>query len=196
MRGVRKKRSIQHSRIMLSKSNLRLAVKQQIKRMTADDKEHASQQILRLLEVHPQFQRAHTVMLFYSLPDEVNTHGFIQKWATQKRILLPRVEGDHIIPCEYSEDKRTKGAYGIMEPERIPALASNVNLIVVPGVAFDYSGNRLGRGKGYYDRFLSQESWRSVPKIGICFPCQLLECVPTDSHDIRMDDVIGTFESR
>ncbi len=162
--------------------------------MTTEEKEQASQQMLRLLEAHPQFQRAHTVMLFYSLPDEINTHKFIQKWASHKRILLPRVEGNDIIPCEYSEEKLTHGAYGIMEPEGIPASTSNVNLIVVPGVAFDYSGNRLGRGKGYYDRFLSQENLRSVPKIGICFPCQLLDCVPTDPHDIRMDDVIGTTE--
>lgn len=163
--------------------------------MTAEEKMHASQQILRSLEVHPQFQRAHTVMLFYSLPDEINTHEFIQKWSSHKRILLPRVEGDEIYPCEYSEEKLTQGAYGIMEPDGLPAFVSNVDLIVVPGVAFDYSGNRLGRGKGYYDRFLSQENSCSVPKIGICFPCQLLECVPTNSHDIRMDDVIGTIEN-
>lgn len=175
---------------MLSKTNLRQNVKQRIKLMTMKERLRASHQVLKRLEENQHFQEAHVVMLFYSLPDEVCTHDFIQNWSRYKRILLPRVEGDEIIPSEYVETKLTQGAYGIMEPLGGNSLISDIQLVVVPGVAFDRSGNRLGRGKGYYDRFLSQGTLQSVYKIGICFPCQLVENVPTEMQDIRMNEVI------
>ena len=62
--------------------------------------------------------------------------------------------------------------------------------LIVPGVAFDRKGNRLGRGKGYYDRLLSRMAHTDVYKLGICFPYQLVESVPTDAHDIAMDEIL------
>ena len=81
------------------------------------------------------------------------------------------------------------GAYNIMEPtgELFVDYAS-IDLAVIPGVAFDREGNRMGRGKGYYDRLLPK--LRSTYKIGICLPFQLVERVPTDEHDVKMDEVI------
>ena len=93
---------------MLSKTNLRQNVKQRIKLMTMKERLRASHQVLKRLEENQHFQEAHVVMLFYSLPDEVCTHDFIQKWSRYKRILLPRVEGDEIIPSEYVETKLRK----------------------------------------------------------------------------------------
>ena len=130
---------------------------------------HQSQsaEILAALEAHPAFRTASTILLYHSLPDEVDTHSFIRKWSAKKQILLPVVE------------------------EPTGALFTDydaIDFIVVPGVAFDRNGNRLGRGKGYYDRLLPRIP--SAYKAGICFPFQIVEEVPAEMFDIRMDKVI------
>lgn len=129
-------------------------------------------------------------MLYHSLKDEVDTHEFIRKWSRKKRILLPVVVGDDLELRIYTgPEDMTIGAYGIEEPigELFTDYAA-IDFIAVPGVAFDRSGNRLGRGKGYYDRLLPRIP--SAYKAGICFPFQLVEEVPAEAFDIRMDKVI------
>lgn len=129
------------------------------------------------------------MMLYSSLPDEVQTHDFIERWRNEKRIILPTVVGDDIIPVELGKDiSFAIGDFDILEPQSEPYHGS-YDLIVVPGMAFDRNGNRLGRGKGYYDRFLCKHL--TTNKIGICFDFQLVEEVPTDDNDIRMDEVIS-----
>lgn len=149
-----------------------------------------SDEILSRVEKHPVFQKAQTVLLYYSLPDEVHTHDFIQKWYNRKRILLPVVVKDTLELYTYTgTDKMTIGAYGIKEPtEGKFNNLKDIDLAIIPGVAFDRRGNRLGRGKGYYDRLLP--FLVGTYKLGICFPYQLLESVPTEDFDIRMNEVI------
>lgn len=152
---------------------------------------HQSQsaEILAVLEAHPAFRAAHIVLLYYSLKDEVDTHEFVRKWSREKRILLPVVVGDNLELRVYTgpEDLAT-GAYGIEEPtgERFTDYAA-IDFAAIPGVAFDAAGNRLGRGKGYYDRLLPH---LTAFKAGICFPFQLVEEVPAEPFDIRMDTII------
>lgn len=149
-----------------------------------------SAEILAALEAHPAFRAASTVLLYHSLKDEVDTHEFIRKWSRKKRILLPVVVGDDLELRIYTgPDDMAIGAYGIDEPtgELFTDYAA-IDFIAVPGVAFDRSGNRLGRGKGYYDRLLPRIP--SAYKAGICFPFQLVEEVPAEAFDIRMDEVI------
>lgn len=149
-----------------------------------------SAEILAALEAHPAFRAASTVLLYHSLKDEVDTHEFIRKWSRKKRILLPVVVGDDLELRIYTGPKDMAiGAYGIDEPtgELFTDYAA-IDFIAVPGVAFDRSGNRLGRGKGYYDRLLPRIP--SAYKAGICFPFQLVEEVPAEAFDIRMDKVI------
>lgn len=87
------------------------------------------------------------------------------------------------------------GAYGIMEPEG-PAFTAydDIDLIITPGVAFDVNHNRLGRGKGYYDRFLQQMRQTHAYKIGVCFPHQLVDSIPVTAYDIPMDEVVSLSE--
>lgn len=152
---------------------------------------HQSQsaEILAALEAHPAFRAAHIVLLYYSLKDEVDTHEFVRKWSREKRILLPVVVGDDLELRVYTgpEDLAT-GSYGIEEPtgELFTDYAA-IDFVAVPGVAFDNAGNRLGRGKGYYDRLLPR---LTAFKAGICFPFQLVEEVPAEPFDIRMDTII------
>ena len=108
-----------------------------------------------------------------------------------KTILLPRVTGEGTMELHrYNGPKDMQtGAYGIMEPTgQLFTDYADIDLAIVPGVAFDHDGNRMGRGKGYYDRLLPKLA--NTYKIGICLPFQLVEKIPTDEHDVRMDEVL------
>ena len=149
-----------------------------------------SMPILEKLEQLPEFKRAQTVMLYWSMKDEVFSHDFIVKWAGKKRIILPCVKGStldlkvfngmyHMIEGEN---------YGIPEPDGPVFMEEHeIDLILIPGIAFDKQNNRMGRGKAYYDKLLNS---LSAYKVGICFDFQILDFIPTDEHDIKMDTVV------
>lgn len=137
-------------------------------------------------------QSAHTILLYYSLPDEVPTSGLISA-LDGKRLVLPRVVGDDLELRLYTgeADLAMSERYHIMEP--VGALFDNyvaIDLAIIPGMAFDERGNRLGRGKGYYDRLLSHEAFASIYKLGLCFDFQLVADIPVEGHDLAMDEVV------
>ena len=173
----------------MEKKELRTLIKTLKKQHTKEQLLEQSEKILAKLEQHPDFINAETVMLYSALPDEVQTQAFLEKWHLKKHIILPTVVGDDIIPVAYGEDTAfAVGDFNILEPQNEP-YTGGFDLIVVPGVAFDGNGNRLGRGRGYYDRFLCHHL--DVKRIGICFDFQLLDEVPSEPFDIRMDEVIS-----
>lgn len=154
--------------------------------------EQLSEPIMRRLLSHPAVTGARTILMYYSLPDEVNTHKAVEMLAAEgKTVLLPRVtdgENMEIRLYEKPEDLE-KGHYGIMEPTGKPFTDyASIDTAVVPGMGFDASGNRLGRGKGYYDRFLPKAI--HAYKIGVCFDFQKQEHIPADSNDVKMDCII------
>jgi len=151
---------------------------------------------LARLENIPLFQQARIIALYHAIPGEVETAGFIHKWICGKQILLPLVEGDNLrlLPYTAGQDLN-KGAFGILEP--CPTGSDciqneEIDLIIVPGIAFDRQGNRLGRGKGYYDRLLST---LSAPRIGLCFSFQLLDHIPVKPFDIQMNAIVTDKET-
>lgn len=175
-----------------TKPVLRSMIRAMKKARTSDELVAQSAVIMKKLENHPAFRKAQRVMLYSSLPDEVATTSFLEKWRHKKQIILPTVVGDDIIPVALDDDTQfAVGDFDIMEPQSHP-YAGGYDLIVVPGMAFDDAGNRLGRGKGYYDRFLCQHV--DIEKIGICFGFQRVACVPTEPTDIRMDEVMSAVE--
>lgn len=132
---------------------------------------------------------AQTVLLYYPLPDEVDVRPLISELAGQGRtVLLPRVTGDTTMELRrYSgEADLCQGAFGIMEPVGdVFTDYSQIDVAVVPAMAYDAQGHRLGRGRGYYDRFLA-----AVPhiyKIGVCFDFQKIDCVPVEATDVSVD---------
>ena len=172
----------------MDKKELRSHIKTLKKQQSKEQLLEQSVQILAKLEQHPDFVKADKVMLYSALPDEVQTQAFLEKWHLMKTIILPTVVGDDIIPVEYGKDTSfAVGDFNILEPQNEP-YTDDFDLIIVPGVAFDRNGNRLGRGKGYYDRFLCHHM--DVKRIGICFDFQLVDEVPSEPFDIRMDEVI------
>ena len=135
----------------------------------------------------------HEVILLYSaLPDEVPTQALMDELVEHgKTVLLPRVINDTDMELRRYTGPQDlqEGAYGIMEPtgELFPDYEA-IGVAIIPGMAFDANGHRLGRGKGYYDRFLSRVPY--IYKIGLCFSWQIVDCVPSDEYDIMMDKVI------
>lgn len=172
----------------MGKKELRTQIKALKKLHTKEQLMEQSERIMAKLEQHPDFIKAEKVMLYNALPDEVQTLDFLEKWHLRKKIILPTVVGDDIVPVEYAKETTfAVGDFNILEPQNEP-YNGDFDLIIVPGVAFDNKGNRLGRGKGYYDRFLCQ--YPNVKRIGICFDFQLVDEVPTEPFDILMDEII------
>lgn len=139
------------------------------------------------------WQEASTLLLYYPLPDEVDVRSLISEAHERgARVLLPVVVGDELELRLYEgETSLREGAFGIKEPtgDLFPlGQYDEIELAVVPGMAFDRDGHRLGRGKGYYDRLLPKLSKARLR--GICFPFQMLDEVPTDVHDIAMHGVV------
>ncbi|MFC0875546.1 5-formyltetrahydrofolate cyclo-ligase [Saccharicrinis sp. FJH2] len=173
-----------------SKPEVRKKIREITASFTREEKLSMSDRTTYLLENDPLFQKAEIVALYWSLDDEVNTHRFIEKWNDKKTILLPVIEGDNIYFATYDgmKDMVKEDRFGVLQPGNNNIYnIKTIDLIVVPGVAFDQKNNRLGRGKGYYDRALS---YSKCPKIGICFPHQYIEQLPVDIHDVKVDKVL------
>ena len=123
--------------------------------------------------------------------DEVSTDYALGAWsAMNKRIVVPRVEGDIMRFYDYSPERMQEGAFGIMEPMGdIEVTPEEIDLIIVPARAFTRSGIRLGRGGGFYDKYMSQSTFRAN-KIGIAYECQIFDTLPYADHDIMVDTVV------
>lgn len=176
-----------------SKQQLRAAIKaMKLSRLSPEYGAASALRLMQAVEKHPAFAAASTVMLYHALPDEPDTHPLLEKYAASKTIVLPCVEGDDIVPRVYRGEQDLRiGAYGIAEPVG-PVFEDleTISFILVPGVAFDAEGHRLGRGKGYYDRFLSALPQRPF-LLGVCFKWQEVLTVPREPHDMIMDAVLG-----
>ena len=172
-----------------SKCELRKYIRDVKRQYSNDTLDRMSARIIHNLESMPLFLHAHTVLLYHSLCDEVNTHELLLRHSSSKHLLLPSVIGDYLELHKYTLDSPVKsGSYGIQEShDDLFTEYSTIDLCIVPGMAFDHSGHRLGRGKGYYDRLLPQIS---CPKIGLCFDFQYFTSIPHESHDISMDYVV------
>ena len=177
---------------MTTKQEMRKMIRLRKQHHTADE----SSVVIARLKANPRFLQAHTLLLYSALPDEVQTQALLDELLMAgKTVLLPKV-----VSSEDMELRRytgasslQSGAYGIMEPVgEVFTDYETIDVAVVPGMAFDAKGQRLGRGKGYYDRFLSKLSTLNAKlyKIGLCFSWQIVDEVPSEANDIMMDEVV------
>lgn len=176
---------------LLEKTELRKLVKRLKSIQSIESFYQSSEVIMSKLESLPQFKQSKTVLAYWSFDHEVFTHDFVVKWAQNKKIILPSIDGDHMNLKEFKGmDQLIEGdLYSIPEPKGdYFNNIEEIDFIIVPGIAFDRKNNRMGRGKAYYDRFLSSTD---AYKAGICFDYQLFNEVPTDQYDIKMDCVIA-----
>lgn len=203
----------------MDKQELRKEIRNRKRQFTQDQLGELSLSAISKLRKHPKVMAAHTLLLYYSLPDEVNTHEWIDELVAEgKRVLLPVVVNDKdMVIREYTgKHDLAEGSFHIMEPigklfpeEKYP----EIEVAIIPGMSFDDTGHRLGRGKGYYDRFLTKLRGTEVDKsgtevdksdtedknlgtevykIGVCFGFQKLQEIPFESHDILMNEVIDS----
>jgi 5-formyltetrahydrofolate cyclo-ligase len=136
----------------------------------------------------PEFQSASTVMAFVSMNGEPDTDPLFARLAVEgKRLLLPRVEPTGLVVAS-GDSTRSISSFGVHEPTGPTVELADVDLVIVPGLAFTLAGDRLGYGGGYYDRFLPSLAARSV---GVCFADQLLDELPMAAHDVRVDTVVS-----
>lgn len=176
----------------MDKQQLRQYIRTEKAGHTPEERLKESAAIERLLEMHPHFRKAHTILAYHALPDEVQTKSLLTRWSGEKRFVLPVVKGDELELRIYKgEGNLHAGAFGIPEPEGSAFTDfAELDLALIPGMAFDPSGHRLGRGKGYYDRLLARLRPYRIPTMGICFSYQKVSLVPTEEHDIPMDLVL------
>ena len=143
----------------------------------------ASAAIFSAVERLPEFRAARTVAVFAALSDEPATDEVLARWASTRRVVLPRVEGDAMRFYACRPDALVFGAFGILEPQgERPCPAGEIDLVVCPGVAFTADGRRLGRGRGYYDRYLGDPVFRGF-RVGVCYAHQLVDDLPVEPHD-------------
>lgn len=176
--------------IFQQKNELRRKIRKLKMGLGDEGKIEKSDRIFAAIGEHPVFQQASVVMMYWSLPDEVQTHKYVELFSKSKKILLPVVKDDELELREFRgrEFMQSDNSLGIGEPDGEPFLNTDeIDLIIVPGVAFDRNNNRMGRGKAYYDRLLKNVK---AYKIGVCFDFQFLDEIPCDENDVKMDEVL------
>ena len=148
-----------------------------------------SNDIISKLVSLQEFKKAKKLLCYISFDNEVYTHGLIKKYVKEKDIAVPVVRGNELILSYIKEwGELTTGAYGILEPKEIrKANLNDIEIAIIPGIAFDNRGYRIGYGKGYFDRLLSK---MNALKIALAFDFQILDEVPEEKHDVRMDMII------
>ncbi len=167
-------------------------------RRNQENKDEVSQQIVARFMNLPEYDAANTVMFYVDVRDEVRTrHALPEALKSGKRIVIPYcVDGELELFHMESMDELDVGMYKILEPKvELRTVAAkrlgptDLDLIMVPGVAFDQTGGRTGHGKGYYDKLL-EHALPSTPLVALAFECQMFSEIPCESHDIYMDKVV------
>jgi 5-formyltetrahydrofolate cyclo-ligase len=178
----------------MEKKEARRQVREAVRRLTAAERAEKSEAVRRRLSDLPELRRAQAVMGFLPMRDELDTRPILSDLlAAGKRLYVPRtfVRERRMIPVRLSDLRNLRtGEYGILEPEtEETCTVEELDFLIVPGRAFDRNRNRLGRGAGFYDRFMAQEGFRAV-RCGIAFACQVLDEIPHDQKDLPVDILV------
>jgi len=179
-----------------AKNEFRKLARERILAMSGQERKDKSSKAVSNLKRLEEFSRAKCVMVYVSKEDEVDTIGLITDMLKSgKRVVVPLVdqESGELIPCEITTlEELVAGTFGVMEPDRKNARivsTDEIDLVVVPGRVFDRNCNRLGRGKGYFDRFLKRFN-EGKKVIGLAFSEQVFDSIPVDENDVKVDIVV------
>lgn len=176
------------------KQTTRNQLLEQLLSLTQREVERRSKNVEQKIQRLSEYIKAQYVMAYYPLKGEVNLLGMLRKDLTRKIICFPVIEGDRLIPYRVKDidSDFVSGPFGVRQPDpkRCDAVSpSDIDVVLVPGVAFDRKRNRLGRGGGYYDRFLKKLE-KKTRTVGVAFDIQLLDTLPhLSSHDVGVDMV-------
>jgi 5-formyltetrahydrofolate cyclo-ligase len=181
------------NKLQLEKSLVRQQVEAVLQQLSPEDRESQSRLLCALLEAQPFWGSARSIMAFAPMAGEADIWSAVLSALHQgKTIALPRYDRQNrqygVFLVRDSENDIVTGYYGIREPApHCPAAPNLLDLILVPGVAFDPTGCRLGRGKGFYDRLLS--TWRGYT-CGVCYHEQIVERIPVEPHDVQLNCIL------
>jgi len=168
---------------------LRSIVDQQRRIMRQEQVDTESAKIIEQIEQMSAFRDAHTVMVYYPVHNEVDLRPLVNKYRREKIFLFPVAHRYSMEARLYDgEDMMRRGRLGVPEPQT-ETFTGHIDLILVPGVVFDHHCHRIGRGGGYYDKFLSKHV--SSVKIGVCYTFQLKRhTIPHFMNDVKMNRVV------
>jgi len=182
------------------KQAIRQAIQEIRDLIPSEERKTKTQEIAERFYCLKEYCDAKNILLYYPFRSEIDTTVIITRAiADGKRVILPRVSGKELELFYVKDIKKDlkPGTYGIMEPDRdlcVPAKYIEPDIAVVPGVGFDRHKNRLGYGGGFYDRLMPKLS-KNIQKIALCFQVQIIDCIPSFAHDVRVDKVISETES-
>ena len=169
----------------MKKDEARRRIKAQKSLLDAAERATAARRVFEVLEQTAAFLMSDNILMYHSLPDELSTLEFIDKWSKKKHFFLPRVNGVNLEILPYDRSSLRLGAFHIEEPQGDEVCSiDDVELVIVPGVAYDRACNRVGRGKGFYDRYLSQFSGCTI---GVVYSDYILPEVPRGRFDVSVD---------
>ena len=174
---------------MASKQQLRVVLKRRRELLSPKETQQLSAKICENLQNQPSFLQADTVYFYYPLNTEANLLLLAEKALSMgKQIAFPRVNGTKMDFYQVNSlTEFTEGTFHVMEPTGQQKICQKDPLVLVPGLAFDLQGRRMGYGKGYYDKYFAR--YPDCMKIGICYAMQIIDEVPTSQYDIPMDAV-------
>lgn len=171
-----------------AKGKMRELLVQKRRIMSAEDRQLSSQKILEQLEQMSCFREAKTILLYYPIQNEVDVLPLVKRYKHDKTLLFPVSHRRGMTVHPYAGNAMMhRGKFGIPEPTT-PAYTGGIDLVIVPAVAFDEKGRRLGRGGGYYDRFIKKQTHAVL--VGVGYDFQLVEEVPSTRHDQRVDRIV------
>lgn len=180
----------------MEKQQLRTLIREKKRAMTPEQISRASAHLARLFLRLPQYRNAKSIYGYLPFNQEVDTTPILtQALRDGKRVALPKTYGSRM-RFIWVDDLTAvqKSALGCPEPVADAPVADEADaLVLLPGLAFDLRGNRMGYGGGFYDQFLAQESH---PTVALCYGFQLLPEIPVEAHDLQADCVISTDEWR
>lgn len=173
----------------MTKEEIRRRVRARKQMIDQSERLAAAQRVFDTVRSMAAYMVARRVLLYHSLPDELSTHLFFENSPADKTYYLPRVNGLDLEILPYERSRMHLGSFRIEEPDGDDTIdIDDIDLVIVPAVAYDRHGNRVGRGKGYYDRLLSRSR---ATTIGICYDFQLFDEFDTDDFDIPVDYVVA-----
>lgn len=175
---------------MVKKQDIRKNVLKQRNLMTEKEWDEHSHEIYKKVVTHPFFLESNEVYCYIDFRNEVGTKKIIEEaWRLGKRVAAPRIEGSEM--NFYYIDSFTKlesGYFGVLEPVGEEKAEGEQVLVIMPGAAFDKKRNRIGYGKGYYDRFL--EKYPTYRTLALAFELQVVDKIPSDSFDVKPNQIV------
>ncbi len=178
-----------------TKAQIRKMLRERLAAMSEDDRHSRSIMACGLISSSPEFAAARAVMLYLSMPEELDTAPLaLRLWQQGKTVVVPKVSWDQrrMLPVEITslQSGLTTTGPGVREPiAGNPIPVQFIDMVIVPGLGFTPQGQRIGRGMGFYDRFLAQSQFVGL-SCGLGFESQVIEAIPTLDHDMPLSMLV------